>query len=531
MRKIISLTVLLALSLAAAAQTTVKGIVYEDLNGNSRKDSREKGIPGVLVSNGSKIVTTDAKGRYELPVGEKKANIFVIKPQGWISPLNAYLQPQSYYMYRPEGSPELQKGGFAPTGPLPKSLDFPLVRFDDPEEFSFFVFGDPQPYSEKEMDYFHKGIVLEAASQRAPSSPELKPAFGIALGDITGERQDMYPYFLDVIKDMGVPFYETIGNHDRNYDAGSDEYANEAFESFFGPSTYAFQYGKAHFLILDDIYMHKAPKANPYLGGFTEDQFEFIENYVATVPKGELLIISYHIPINFKPGQFDDTMRRRYLSILEGHNVFSLSAHSHIQQQVFADKELGWNGEKPFYEYNVGTSNGDWYSGQIGPDGTPVSMMRDGTAKGYAIVTVRGSEYIYDWKTTCHDWDYQMSVYATKVIPYDHGSKYPIYVNFFTGGPDDTVEFRIDGGKWTKMTRVTDETDPTYQKAKFDWDIATEPMDGRRPDSTPFLCNHLWKGRLDNKAAPGPHHVDIRARDIFGRTFHSTFDYITAEVK
>lgn len=47
----------------------IAGIVYHDANGNGKRDKRESGIAKVAVSNGRDVVLTDAKGRYELPVG------------------------------------------------------------------------------------------------------------------------------------------------------------------------------------------------------------------------------------------------------------------------------------------------------------------------------------------------------------------------------------------------------------------------------------------------------------------------------
>ena len=56
------LTLALLLSLGSFAQSTVKGVVYEDLNRNGKKESREKGIPAVAVTNGIEVVLTDSKG-------------------------------------------------------------------------------------------------------------------------------------------------------------------------------------------------------------------------------------------------------------------------------------------------------------------------------------------------------------------------------------------------------------------------------------------------------------------------------------
>ncbi len=41
-----------------------------------------------------------------------------------------------------------------PTGKLPNSIDFPLYKYNEPEKFTAIVFGDPQPYSIQDLDYF-----------------------------------------------------------------------------------------------------------------------------------------------------------------------------------------------------------------------------------------------------------------------------------------------------------------------------------------------------------------------------------------
>ena len=93
------------------------------------------------------------------------------------------------------------------------------------------------------------------------------------------------------------------------------------------------------------------------------------------------------------------------------------------------------------------------------------------------------------------------------------------------------MEYRIDGGNWKKMKRVTDEADPTFTGLVREWDVADVALKGRRPNSTPAMCTHLWKGQLDHKIAPGEHLVEVRATDMFGRTYKETHRYKVAKVE
>lgn len=501
------------------AKKTAKGFVFEDINGNGKKDSNEKGIPGVAVSDGMNISTTDGNGYYELKVRDHCV-IFAIKPKGYISPADEYNLPQSWYIHKPAGSPQLQYKGSAPTGKLPQSLDFPMEKYDDPENFSFFAFGDPQPYSKTEVDYFRRMIVDEAKNLKGIS-------FGISLGDVVGDKLDLHPLYREAAAGMGIPWYNVIGNHDRNYDCKEEKYANETFESNFGPSTYAFRYGDTHFIVLDDIFMNNAPKANPYKGGFSEDQFSFIENYMKLVGKDELVVLAYHIPLYYKEGQFIPEHRERLFEILKGHNVLGLSAHTHIQMQFHYGNEAGWDGPVKFHEYNVGTTNGDWYSGKTDVNGLPDATMRDGTPAGYAIINIEGNRYSFRYKVARESDDFQIRLYNPEVVPYRQGGKYPLYANFFIGDVDDTVEFRINGGEWKKMKRVTDEADPTFLKRLYEWDSADTAMKGRRPNSVPTMCTHLWKATLDNTLEPGTHSIEVRATDMFGNIHTASGSYRT----
>lgn len=520
MKKIIFLIILSAtLGISTSAQDMARGYVFEDVNGNGIMDRKEKGIAEVAVSDGENIVLTDKSGYYELPVSDHCV-IFVIKPKGYIPPANENNLLQNYYIHKPNGSPDMKYSGSEPTGIIPDPLNFPLIQYDDPAKFSFFAFGDPQPYSSTQLDYFKRAIVDEARNLTEGIS------FGISLGDIVGDHLDLQPEYANVMKEMGLPWYNVIGNHDRNLDCKKEIYANETFEANFGPSTYAFRYGDTHFIVLDDIFMNNAPKANPYKGGFSERQLRFVENYVKFIDKDQLIVLAYHIPIAYLENQFIDNHRRALFDILKGHKVFALSAHTHIQMQFEIGEEYGWYGEEPYKEYNVGTTNGDWYSGKIDPaTGLPDAMMRDGTPQGYAIVDIDGNEYSFRYKVAGKDDGYQMTVYGPKVVN-GNGKGYPFYVNFFIGSDNDTIEFRIDSGEWEKMKRVTNEVDPTFANKIYEWDRTEEKFDGRRPGSLPVYSTHLWKGVLDSSLASGKHKVEIRAFDIFGNEYHSACEYV-----
>ncbi|WP_339905490.1 metallophosphoesterase N-terminal domain-containing protein, partial [uncultured Cyclobacterium sp.] len=357
MKKLICFCWAISLSFSLLAQNTVTGYVYEDSNQNGKKERREKGIPEVAVSNGKEVVLTDKKGKYALPIGTDNI-IFVIKPSGFKVPVGENQLPDFYYIHKPEGSPELQYKGSEPTGKLPKTVNFALHNSEKQDNFTAMIFGDPQPYNKTELDQFAKGVVDKAKN-------ESNISFGISLGDLAGDDLDLHPPYVEILKRTNWHWYNVMGNHDMNYDAKIDEHSDESFERVFGPATYSFNHGNAHFIILDDILYPDPRDGNGYWGGFTKTQLDFVENDLKHVAKDKLIVLAFHIPLqHINENRFKDSDRQRLFDILADYpNRLAMSAHTHLQRHNFYSKEDGWKGSSPFHEYNAGTTSGDWYSG------------------------------------------------------------------------------------------------------------------------------------------------------------------------
>lgn len=516
MKAILSILVTLLIYSHAVGQTVAKGYVYEDSNGNNKKERREKGIAGVSVSNGVEVVQTDSKGYYELPVGNDNI-LFVIKPSGYKVPLNEANQPLYYYIHKPLGSPaDFKYKGTEPTGKLPKSVDFALVAYDEPTSFTSLIFGDPQAYNLDEVEYFAKGIVAELEGVENIS-------FGLSLGDLVGDDLVLHNPYIQAVSRVGIPWYNLMGNHDMNYDATSDSLSDETYEANFGPANYSFNYGNAHFIVLDDI-LYPDPRDNQgYWGGFRKDQLDFVENNLKFVDKNKLIVLAFHIPLlsegNLPDGPFRLADRQRLFDILKDYpNTLSMSAHTHLQRHNFYGKEDGWQQEVPHHEYNAGTTSGDWYSGEFNEQGVPSSTMRDGTPKGYAFLTIDGNQYKIDYKVAGKAKDYQMEIFSPKVVAQGRNTSAGIYVNFFMGRKGDKVEYRIGDGAWAAMSYVED-TDPNYVSHLYKWDLTDKLMKGRRP-SNAVVSTHLWRGNIPARTLPvGSHKIEIRATDMFGNVF------------
>lgn len=497
----------------------VSGYVFDDLNKNGIKDKNESGIANVSVSNGLDVVQTNATGKYELAISDD-AIIFVIKPSDYIYPVNQLNQPQFFYNHKPKGSPNLKYRGVEPTGNLPQSIDFPLYKTATTDTFKIAVFSDPQIFSEKHGKYYGIDIVDDLIKSS-------KVDFGITLGDMVNDQLDLLTFLNNETARINYPWFHVCGNHDINFDIEDYKYADETFERIYGPSTYAFNHGKVHFIVLNNIIYPNIHTNHSYIGGFRDEHLQFVSNSLKFVPKDNLIVLFMHIPLpneNQWGLTFVDESRNRLFEILAPYKfTFSLSGHTHTQKQHFFDKSNGWKNDSYHQHYTVGTASGDWWSGDFKTNSTPLSIMRDGTPNGYNILSFEGNKYYYDYKSASMPVNYKMRLYGPKLVKANIYNGGDLYVNFFQGSNRDSVEFNIDGGAWQSM-RYTEEFDPHICANRVIWDTQNPMPNGDRP-SAPEKSTHLWKTRIPTKLEIGEHTIYVRVKDIFGRVFTDEFKF------
>lgn len=481
-----------------------EGRVFHDRNGSGRFEDLDSGISGVYVSNGREVVRTDRNGRWRLPVSEDTI-LFVIKPSGWSVPVGRNNLPAYYYIHKPKGSPEYKYKGVDPTGDLPPSIDFPLRPQRESSRFRMFLFGDPQPRNQTEIDYIAHDVVEQVARDAAA----LDVKFGLSLGDEMFDNLDLYESLNSVVGTVGLPWYNTVGNHDMNYDAPDDASSTETFQRVFGPTYYAFNYAKVHFIVLDDVMWHGA-KPGGYHGELAPVQLEFVKNDLATVPKDHLVMVALHIPLP------DVKNKEELFRLLEDRpHCFSVSAHTHVQEHIFIGAEGGWKGKEPHHHLNHATVCGSWWEGALDERGIPHATMSDGAPNGYSIVEFDGNRYKVTFRAASRPDQEQMAIGLPEAIEISEVAKTDVIVNVWAGSSRSTVEMRIDGGAWSAMTNYEGQ-DPYFLELKK-IEASPKPPTGLKlpnPSNTP----HLWKAGLPSLRR-GLHTVEVRTRDMWGQEY------------
>lgn len=481
------------------------GVVFHDRNRNGVRDRGEEGLRGIRVSNQRDIVLTDGEGRYRLPV-EDDTILFVIKPRGWMTPLNRENLPQFYYIHKPKGSPPSKYPGVAPTGPLPASVDFPLTPQREPNRFRALLFGDTQPRDQKEIDYIAHDVVEDLIGFDA--------AFGVTLGDIVFDDLSLFGSLNRTIALIGLPWYNVLGNHDMNYDSPDDKHSDETFESVYGPSYYSFDYGPVHFIVVDDVEWIGATETERgrYRGGLGPKQMEFIRNDLALIPKNQLVVLMMHIPLV----EAADRMEL-YRLIEQRPFALSISAHTHYQQHRFLTERDGWRGAQPHHHLINVTVCGSWWSGAPDENGIPHTTMRDGAPNGYSIITFDGHRYSVEFRAARRPASHQMNIYAPEEVPQSEAARTEVLVNVFGGSERSKVEMRLgETGAWVTMER-TARPDPYYQAMKRLEEGANPPPGRKLP--VLMASPHLWRATLSEAPPPGTHLIHVRTTDMFGQTY------------
>jgi hypothetical protein len=515
---VVSLVLLAPCAAAATPAACNTGAVYEDLNGNGTREAGEPGLAGVRVSDGRRVAITDADGAWRLPADPGRT-IFVIKPAGFDLPTGADGLPVFWRHLPPIAGPVLKYGGLAKaeTG----CRDFALTRRNAGEgaDLRVLLFGDPQAKSMQDVGYYARDIVepLLADGLRAND-------LGLSLGDIVNDDLSLYPAMKAVTAKLRTPWLHVPGNHDLDFDARRDEDSLQTFRREFGPDTLAWEESQAVFVTLDDIVYRPGDKP-AYVGGLREDQFEFLQAYLPTVPRDRLVVVAAHIPFfdAAAPGQaptFRAADRERLFALLRDFpHVLLLSAHTHNQRHYFHGAAEGWHGAQPLHEYNVGAACGAFWSGMKDDQGIPDARMSDGTPNGYAMLAVQsGGDYALAWHPARDRADTQIALHAPKVLRKGAYPAWGVYANVFMGHEGTRVEYRVDEGEWKPMQRVL-QPDPGLLAENVRDDEARRLRGyDRSPEATP--SQHLWRGALPTDLAVGAHRVRVRAFGVRpGREF------------
>lgn len=539
-RALLATTAAFALApLTAGAQTpavgeTAHGVVFEDADGSGKRTTASKGVAGVMVSNGHDVTKTDADGKWSLPVAPGQS-LFVIKPPGYALPLHAETQlPHFAYVHQPAGTPgelNFRFAGLAPTGPLPDSIDFALSPVKESTKFNAILFTDPQPESLAEVGYIRDDVVALTEGVEA--------AFGVTTGDLMFDDLSFYPRYNHIVGTIGLPWFNTPGNHDMNLEAPDNAHSRDSFKRVFGARDTAFQVGEVTFILLDNVEYLGTEAAKPmgggrYRGFFNNSQLGFVRNVLANVSKEQLVVFCFHIPLRTLVGTDPGVATVNHTSFLEAisshPNSVSFSGHTHTSEHWYFGAAEGFTGGTHHHQVLAAVS-GSWWSGPFDERGIPVALQTDGAPNGFHVLAIDGAKYTTTLMPARDPnrsqirlvLDSQVHSFGPEVIrDYHPGALLSgpisraavastrVVANFFTGGPRSIVEMAIGRNAFAPMTKV-ERVDP------FVTEVYARNEATVKPWVKPAKSSHIWQASLPADLKRGTHRVRVRASDEYGR--------------
>ena len=553
--------------------STLTGRVFVDENRDGTGDEDETGLADVMVTNGRDVTLTDDEGRYSLPVFDNMT-VSITQPAGYQVPLDEYNIPQFHYNHLPEGSPDLRYGGIEPTGPLPAELNFPVVESEETAkaEQNCVIAGDLQTYDEEEIEYARAGAIKDLSER-----DDYAGCGTLFVGDVVGDDLSLYPAIKELVGETNGPARFLPGNHDLDFDAPSAEHSFDTFRAQLAPAYYSYDVGDVHVIALNTVdYPCVAaddspegiedhcsdPEGSPsYNGRIGDDQLAWLESDLENVDPDKLVVVAGHIALlNYADEgsavhQVDQVARVHEL--LEGREAVSVAGHSHsIENMRTGDDVEGWRDlfgieGLPFPHITVGAISGDWYSGEVGEEGYPTAIGRDGGRPGVVTLDIEGSDFQERYTVTGESDDVQTQLginsptYRTWFDERREWNDDPVgeapeldaplvldrddladgswlTTNFFLGSTGSTVEVAIDGGpveEAVRTQRMEGEAVNVGVEYSDPYAVAQQLVHG---GSLADRTMHLWRFDLDEDLDLGEHTAEVTATDSYGRAFTDT---------
>jgi hypothetical protein len=303
-----TLVVIAFLSAPCFVEAGVHGRVYLDANGNGRFDAGEKPLAGCLVSDGRQLVRTNSAGHYALPDADGPVTVFVIN--------------------RPNTRSSGRWWATLSDGRADAQIDFGLADEAQAEPFVFLQGTD-----------LHVRPTAAGAYRQYVDHVNAIPLplrFVVHTGDLVvdamahtpAEGEKLYEFYEQGIARLRLPLRHVIGNHEHAgiqqpfVDVQDPNYGKAMYRRRLGPTSYAFRYGRYHFIALDGTTLNLPNHG--YRDRLDDASLAWAERYLATVQADEPVILMIHQPLT------DGDTDRRLLEALAGKKlILTICGHGH----------------------------------------------------------------------------------------------------------------------------------------------------------------------------------------------------------
>ena len=460
-------------------------------------------LQGVAVSDGVKVVLTDAGGEYRIKSKLELGYVFISVPSGYQPAVDGVI-PRFFARVSSE-----EKTATA---------DFELVKVDQ-SKCKLIVYNDihlTNDKTDRDLRQARKGFFPDVMALCEGLAGET--VYGLTAGDMTSENKwyvngfGLSEYLAEISR-LPFPIYHCMGNHDNDMRAGGGDFkASATYRSVIGPNYYSLNIGAFHIVVLDNIY-YDCPE-NEYKGyhaHLDDMQLGWLRADLKTVKADTPVILVAHAPFYRVEGVVagEDKVRDGFNGGYYAGDVLNLfkkfpsvhiiTAHTHENYYVQINTRM-------LEHNNIGVSAAAWKTARI----CGFNMIRDGVPGGYSVYSIEGDSLSWYYKAVGYAMeDCQFRAYDMNTVPEKFRGDVPdntIWVNVFNYDPLWKVSVR-ENGKELEVRRLFLE-DPLYAAA----------LDGSRLAKGTFKSkpnNHMFSAQA---SGPGST-VEITVTDRFGRSF------------
>jgi hypothetical protein len=337
--------------LLLAPPTPVAGVVFDDVNGDGRRDAGEAGLAGVPVTDGVAIVLSGEGGAYALAAAAEARRVFVVVPGD-----------------RRASSPWSQ----APA----QRLDFALAAAPLGGTWRFAQLSDTHVHAG------NLGRMRQAFALAAGRNAD----FAVVSGDLVRDAlrvgedtaREYYSLFAAEAAKAPLPVLTAVGNHEvfgversrSGVAATHPAYGKGMYEQTLAPRYFAFNRGCVHFIVLDTV----AVDDETYYGALDEAQLAWIRAELQYVPPGATVVTVGHIPL--RTGELSTSFRDGSLITVGGETSYrhvvrnaaalapllqpfrwtlALQGHTHL-----AERLVMWDAASPRYHTAPAVDRQPW---------------------------------------------------------------------------------------------------------------------------------------------------------------------------
>ncbi len=407
---------------------------------------------GVLVTDGYTVVKTNRNGycRFDKDNGEavnsKARFIYYTIPADCAVPMSG-------------GHPKFYKTYSASTAAYNFTLtqlgnDYPLDADTGVEhKFYLYAIADPQVQTSTHVSRFKSGAVatIKSSGLVTSSATDGEPkCYGVTLGDIIwNEGSTNVSSLMPTMKaamaesSIGMPVFHVMGNHDFTCGTVSSHNRQSLFEDNFGPVNYSWDRGNTHIICMRNIIWDSTSDNEQYHEGFTTEQYNWLMDDLANVPKTKMVILCVHAPVWFGKGtSYKGTTSGEYSYFYEVYEALGKYRQSSGGEAHIFSGHTHYNHSNAYtnvHEHVHGAVCGVWWRSKICGDGCPAGYGR------YTIQTNRKACTYYDG-TPVYNIDANGNTTTTQRTSFMHNV---VYKGVHSGMTSDAYQARLYMGDAT----------------------------------------------------------------------------------